>query len=226
MNAVQPARRTAVLSMVLPGLGQLLKHETVRAILILAVTGLLAGGDWWLGQVAGVGAAVLFAMLFILPWWALQTYDAFLLGLPAPDHRTGWSRTIHMVWTRAHDIRYLGCLFLLTAVTDLYIIVANPAYSLTIFCTKPAGFWGLLAKAQSPTLHTLIGYGFLRLRRWSLVLYLAYAGFGLLNAAANFVCFGYGRVRTIFLITLAAFTVYVLWRRACFEPSPSGHARL
>jgi hypothetical protein len=157
-------------------------------------------------------------MLFILPWWVFQSYDAFL---PEPHlhERGGWRRTIHEVWARGHDIRYLGCLFLLTALTDLYIIVANPTYALTIFCSKPAGIWGLTAKAQSPTLHVLIGYGFLRLRQWALVLYLAYAGFGLLNATANFWCFGYGRVRSVFLVTLAVFTLYVLWRKSCFEPA-------
>src|SRR5438132_14243010 len=99
---------------------------------------------------------------------------------------------------------------------DLYIIVANPGYSLTVFCTKPAGLLGALAKAQSPTLHTLIGYGFLRLRRWSLLLYLAYAAFGLLNGTANYACFGYGRVRTGFRVTLIAFKAYIFWRGHAF----------
>ena len=82
-----------------------------------------------------------------------------------------------------------------------------------------AGLWGLLAKAQSPTLHLLIGYGFLRLRRWGLLLYLTYAAFGVMNASANYACFGYGRIRTVFLISLVAFTLYIVWRRGCFPPS-------
>ncbi|MER3425211.1 MAG: hypothetical protein C4293_20290, partial [Nitrospiraceae bacterium] len=79
---------------------------------------------------------------------------------------------------------------------------------------------------QSPTLHVLIGYGFLRLRRWSLLLYMAYAAFGLLNATANFACFGYGRVRTVFLLTLIAFTAYVLWRQRCFRTANTDNPRL
>jgi hypothetical protein len=151
----------------------------------------------------------------VLPWWSIQAYDAFL---KSPE-RLGLGQTLRAIWQHAHDIRYLGALFLLTALTDLYIIIGNPQYSLTVFCTKPGGALGVLAKAQSPTLHVLIGYGFLRLRRWSFFLYLAYAIFGLVNATANYACFGYGRVRTAFLITLLAFTGYVLWRHDRFQPS-------
>lgn len=163
----------------------------------------------------GSGAAVLFLMLLVLPWWAIQAYDAWLT---AQSGEGGLRRTVTVIWERAHDVRYLGALFLLTALMDSYIIAANPDYSLTVFCAKPAGLLGAMAKAQSPTLHTLIGYGFLRLRRWSLLLYMAYAAFGLLNGTANYACFGYGRVRTVFLVTLMAFTAYVFWRRRRFTP--------
>ncbi len=157
-------------------------------------------------------------MLVVLPWWAIQSYAA---ALPLP---AGLGQALRIVWARAHDIRYLGALFLLTALTDFYIIMANPEYALTIFCSKPSGPFGVLAKAQSPTLHVLIGYGFMRLRRWSLFLYMAYAAFGLLNATANFACFGYGRVRAVFLASLVAFTAYVAWRRHRFEPA-AGRSR-
>lgn len=128
-------------------------------------------------------------------------------------HRTGRPDA----WPR-HSIP--GGAFLLTAVTDLYIILARPDYALTIFCLKPLGLWGMLAKAQSPTLHLLIGYGFLSLRRWGLMLYLAYAAFGMTNASANYACFGYGRIRTVFLLSLIAFTLYIVWRRRCFVSAP------
>lgn len=162
---------------------------------------------------AGPATAIFLAMLVGLPVWCLQTYAAWRLSVAGPVDLLS---ALRIVWSRANDIRYLGALFLLTAVTDLYIIAANPDYALTIFCAKPRGLFGILAKAQSPTLHTLIGYGFMRLRRWSLFLYMAYAGFGLLNATANYACFGYGRVRTAFLLTLIGFTLYVYWRRECF----------
>lgn len=215
----------AFLSALMPGLGQAIKGHHFSALAIVLTSAGLLGVAWGIERAAGIGAAVLFFMLAILPWWVLQSYDAFLPRPPEPAGQ-GLLRTLAIAWNHAHDIRYLGGLFLLTALTDLYIIVANPEYALTVFCAKPAGLWGLAAKAQSPTLHVLIGYGFMRLRSWSLLLYLAYAGFGLLNATANYACFGYGRVRTVFLITLIAFTAYVIWRRKCFRPASAAGAGL
>jgi hypothetical protein len=203
-----------LLSTLIPGLGQAVKGQPKHASLTFLSGILLLASAWVIGRIGDWGAAIFFLMLVGLPWWAIQAYDAYL---PFTHREPGLRFTFRTVWERAHDIRFLGALFLLTAFTDLYIIIANPAYSLTIFCTKPAGLLGVLAKAQSPTLHTLIGYGFVRLRRWSLLVYMAYAGFGLVNATANFACFGYGRVRTVFLLTLIAFTAYVFWRRACFH---------
>ena len=138
--------------------------------------------------------------------------------MPTP---LGQRNTLKIVWRRAHDLRYLGGLFLVTAVADMSIIVANPDYSLAVFCAKPTGIPGFIAKAQSPLLHVAIGYGFLMLRPWALILYMVYAGYGLLNATANLACFGYGRIRTVFLLSLVAFTLYVWWRRSCFQPVPS-----
>ena len=213
----------AVFSSVVPGSGQALRGRIPQAAIAFLISAALLGCSWLIERAHGGGAAVLFLMLLVLPWWAIQSYDAWLT---AQSSEAGLGQTLKVIWVRAHDVRYLGALFLLTALTDLYIIVANPGYSLTVFCTKPAGLLGALAKAQSPTLHTLIGYGFLRLRRWSLLLYLAYAAFGLLNGTANYACFGYGRVRTVFLVTLIAFTAYVFWRRRCFTAPRAGYPGL
>ena len=206
-------RQAVVCSTLLPGLGQAVRGYLAHAAgIALAAAGLL-GCTALLARIAGGESAAFFLMLLVLPWWALQSYGA---SLPGP---LGWTRTLQATWANSHDIRYLGALFLLTAFTDLYIILARPDYVLTVFCLKPGGLWGLLAKAQSPTLHLLIGYGFLRLRRWGLLLYLTYAAFGVMNASANYACFGYGRIRTVFLISLVAFTLYIVWRRGCFPPS-------
>jgi hypothetical protein len=172
----------------------------------------LLGCTALLARAGGYESAAFFLMLLVLPWWIVQSYGA---SLPEP---LGWKSTLRATWANSYDIRYLGALFLLTALADLYIILARPDYALTLFCLKPGGIWGMLAKAQSPTLHLLIGYGFLRLRRWGLLLYLAYAAFGMINASVNYACFGYGRIRAVFLLTLAAFTFYILWRRRCFVP--------
>lgn len=203
----------AVLSAFLPGLGQLLRGFPMHAGKIWITGGILGGLTWAIDAFAGPVAGGFFGMLIILPWWCVQAYEAYL---PIPE---GQFQALKISWTRAYDIRYLGGLFLLTAITDLYIILINPEYSLTILCSKPTGIPGILAKAQSPALHIAIGYGFLRLHRWAFFVYLAYAGFGLLNATANYACFGFGRIRAIFFISLLAFTAYVIWRRECFDES-------
>jgi len=177
---------------------------------VLVSGGILAGITWGLGLIGGHGAGLFFGMMFILPWWCLQAFEAYL---PIPK---GQLNTLKIAWSHAHDIRYLGGLFLLTALTDFYIILVNPEYHLAVFCSKPTGILGSLAKAQSPLLHIAIGYGFLRLRPWSFFVYLTYSCFGLLNAIVNFTCFGFGRIRTVFFISLIAFTAYVIWRKHCF----------
>jgi hypothetical protein len=208
----------AALSALIPGLGQAVRGQAGQAARLFAVgLGLLAV-SWWIGSFWQVGWSIFFLMLIVLPWWVLQSYDA---SLPPPHTSGRLAETLRIVWTHGHDIRYLGGLFFLTAFTDLYIILANPDYALTLFCSKPGGIWGVLAKAQSPTFHTLIGLGFMRLRLWSLLLYMVYAAFGLINASVNYACMGFGRVRTVFLITLLLFTAYVWWRRHCFRAAPA-----
>jgi len=202
---------SATLSAIVPGLGQAVRGYFTQALITFATGIFLVGGVLALWWVTGATSAIFIFMLLVLPWWALQSYCA---GLADPK---SLRQALAIAWTQAHDIRYLGALFFLTAFTDLYIIVANPEYALTIFCSKPGGVLGILAKVQSPTLHILIGYGFMHLRRWSLFLYMAYAAFGLLNATSNFACFGYGRVRTAFLLTLVGFTLYVIWRHRRFS---------
>ena len=201
-------------SALVPGLGQALRGYRAHGLGIAFLTAVFAAGAIELHRIGGVESAIFFTLMVGLPWWVLQAYDAHL-----PDPLS-WRRTFRAVRDHAHDIRYLGALFLLTAGIDFYIIAARPEYALTVFCSKPAGWFGLLAKAQSPTIHVLIGIGFLRLRRWGLLWYAAYAAFGLLNAGANFVCFGYGRIRTVFVISLLLFSAYIWWRRCCFAAPP------
>ncbi|MEE8494247.1 MAG: hypothetical protein V3S25_09415 [Nitrospirales bacterium] len=205
----------AALSTLIPGLGQASRGRLGQAGLVLLATVVLLGCTVALGRIQDRAAEIFFFMIVVLPWWVIQSYDAFL---PKTGNAQGFGHTLRVIWARAHDVRYLGALFLLSAFFDGYIIFTNPTYTLPFFCNKPSGLLGFLAKAQSPTLHTIIGYGFLRLRRWSLFVYLAYAGFGLLNATVNYACFGFGRIRTVLVVTLLIFTAYVLWRRHCFFP--------
>lgn len=184
----------ALLSLLVPGLGQLLSRRLTHGTTILVAGLLILLVGQGVGQVAGLSAEVFYFLLLALPWWILQAYDA---ALDHPDVGLALHATGRRVFEQAHDIRYLGLLFLITAVMDLYIILINPAYALTLFCTKPEGALGLLAKIQSPVMHLVIGGGFLMVRRWALLAYLAYAAFGMLNVTANFACLGYGRVRTV-----------------------------
>lgn len=207
-------RRAATLSALVPGWGQMIQGRTQSSLIAFATCLALAVLAVSIGHVAGPGAEVFAILLFVVPCWVFQSYDAFLANEPAP---ATLRRTADLVRQRGHDIRYLGALFLMSAIMDLYIIAAQPQYALAVFCTKPEGWLGLLFKAQSPAIHIGIGYGFLRRRRWGLLLYLLYAGFGLINALVNLGCFGYGRVRTVFLISLLAFTAYVVLRRRAFR---------
>lgn len=220
---LSPSPLAATASAIVPGFGQLLQGRVRPALLSLALCVGLAGLSIAVGRLAGAGAEIFMFMLLVLPAWIFQIYDAYLSASTPPGTL---GRTWRVTWQRAHDVRYLGALFLASAVMDLYIILKQPEYALSVFCTKPTGLPGLLFKVQSPTIHVGIGYGFLRLRRWALLLYLAYAGFGLMNAMANFTCFGIGRVRTVFFISLLGFTAYVWLRREKFGPPGSSDSRL
>ena len=213
-NSTSQDVRAAFLSSILPGLGQLTQGRRPQAVTCLAITLLLIALSLGLGRISGRAAEVFFFMLLALPWWAIQSYDAYL----GPSNSSSdLRRTWLAVWIRGHDIRFLGALFLLSAINVSFIILMNPDYLLPFFCTKPGGLLGFLTKALSPVLHTIVGYGFLQLRRWALCVYLLYAAYGITNAVVNLTCFGPGRVRNTLLMTLVGFTVYILWRRRCFH---------
>ena len=206
-----------ILSSCLPGLGQVRQGRLRQGLLILAVTLLLFLIGHGLGRMTDLSAEIFYFMLIVLPLWALQAYDAsFGDGGQRAGRRHSLIHSLKQAWSKGHDLRYLGVLFFLSAFMDLYIIVANPDYALPVFCSKPTGWLGLAAKAQSPPSHLLIGYGFVRLRRWALVFYLVYAAYQLISAMVNYVCFGYGKIRTVMFVTLLMFTGYIVWRRDRF----------
>ena len=204
----------ALLSAVLPGSGQLLKGQFRHAVLIFSSGLLLLGTTWTLAERFGVRISILIVLLLVLPWWSLQSYDAYL---PSPVETAGLLRTLKIAYERGHDLRYLGAHFFLTAFMDVYIIVANPEYGLKIIGTTFEGTWGILWKLQSPVLHLLIGIGFLGVRRWGLLVYLLYALFGFVNATVNLAVLPPPHnIRIVFLGLLALFTAYILWRRKRF----------
>lgn len=204
----------AFYSALVPGLGHLLRGRMKAAFFYGLITILLIILSGALGRISGRAAEVFFFMLLALPWWALQSYDAAL----GPDASgSDLVRTGRVAWAEGHDIRFLGLLFLVSAANDAIIIARNPEYLLPFFCTKLDGVAGFVTKALSPFLHTWVGYGFLRLKKWSLLVYLVYAAYGTTNALVNLTCFGPGRIRNTLLIALIAFTSYILWRRRMFQ---------
>ena len=201
--------RAALYSVFLPGLGQLTQRRYGRAAAAFLCTAALVGASLMLGRVSGRAAEVFFFMILALPWWALQSYDAYL-GSAAGS---GWQRTFRTAWQRGHDIRFLGVLLLISAVNDTIIILKNFDYLLPFYCTKFAGIPGFLTKAISPVLHLAVGYGFLRLTRWAFFIYLIYAAYGFTNGMVNLACFGPGRIRNTLLAAVVLSTIYIVWRR-------------
>ena len=203
------------MSALVPGLGQALKGHWIKTAEILTL-GLLIAAAWYFGYTfdGPFTPALLYVIVPVAATlsWGRQIYDAYasptdgslfpVLPLPARG---------------SLDIQAIGFIFLLTAFTDLYIIQARPDYGLKIMGTALPGVWGVISKAQSPTLHILIGVGFLLVKRWGLLVYLVYAGFGIINAGVNLTVLPPPhRIRIIFMISLAVFTAYILWRRKRF----------
>jgi len=202
--------RAALLSIVLPGLGQLSQGRMVQALTACLMGGLLLALNIWLGRMTDRAVEVLSFMVLTLPYWAFQSYDAYLGASPG---RPDWYRTWQLVWRQGYDIRFLGLLLFISALNDTWIILKNLDYALPFFCTKPVGILGFMTKTISPVLHLAVGYGFVRLRRWALFLYLMYAAYGFTNGIVNLTCFGPGRIRNTLLIAIVLSTAYILWRR-------------
>ena len=176
----------------------------------------MVGAAWYFGY-AFTGPFTPFLLYGLVPiaaalWWGRQIQDAYASTNPG-----SLFPVLPLPARGSLDIQAIGFLFLLTALTDLYIIQARPDYGLKILGTALPGAWGLLAKAQSPTLHIMIGVGFLLVKRWGLFAYLLYAGFGIINAGVNLAVLpGPHRIRIAFMASLALFTAYILWRRKRF----------
>jgi hypothetical protein len=199
----------------MPGAGQLLRRHYAKAAEVLAL-GIMLGAAWYFGY-AFEGPFTPFLLYGLVPvaaafWWGRQLYDAYASAGPG-----SLFPVLPLLSRGSLDLQAIGFLFLLTAFTDLYIIQARPDYGLKIMGTALPGAWGVLAKAQSPVLHVLIGVGFLLVKRWGLLVYLLYAGFGIINAGVNLAVLpGPHRIRIIFMLSLACFTTYILWRRKRF----------
>lgn len=209
----------ALLSIIFPGLGQLSQGRIVQAFAVCLTAIFLLALNMWLGRLTDRAVEVLFFMLVTLPYWTVQSYDAYLGASPGIP---SLHRTWEFVRRRGHDIRFLGLLLFISALNDAWIILKNLDYALPFFCTKPGGILGFMTKAVSPALHLAVGYGFVRLRRWALFLYLIYAAYGFTNGIVNLTCFGSGRIRNTLLVVIVLSTIYVLARRRVLIQGGSG----
>ena len=207
-----PFLTAALLSALVPGLGQAGKGEFAKTAEIITL-GMLIAAAWYIGAafrgpLSGVLLYLLTPLASVL-WWTRQVRDAYA---------SSTTRSVFPVFPRPDkgslDIQCIGFLFLFAVYSDLYIIQTRPEYELKVLGSTLPGTWGILAKAQSPILHGFIAVGLMRLKRWGLLVYVVYAVWGIINALVNLVTLhGPHRIRIIFIVSLAVFTVYLWWRR-------------
>jgi hypothetical protein len=118
---------------------------------------------------------------------------------------------------RPMDITVFGVLFLLSAPIELYNIVSTDwSYTPKFFGFLLEGVPAKIYLIAQPLLHIAIGYGFLTLRHWVVYLALLYAADTLTSAVSSFILLGYGRIRTIFIVLLVPFVIYLIVRRRHF----------
>jgi hypothetical protein len=118
---------------------------------------------------------------------------------------------------RPLDLTIFGILFVLSAPVELSTIIGTGwKYPVKFFGVELAGIWKTVWLAAHPLLHAVIGYGFLTMRRWAYYLTLVYAAEVLTSAAVRYVMHGFGVWRTVFLVALTPFVLYVVWRRHHF----------
>jgi hypothetical protein len=118
---------------------------------------------------------------------------------------------------RPLDLTIFGALFLISAPLELWNIMSTGwQYTPKFFGITTTGLAAKVVLVAQPVLHLAIGYGFLTMRRWAWYLTLFYAADVLTSTVLGFLVHGYGRIRTIFLLLLTPFVIYVIARRRFF----------
>jgi len=118
---------------------------------------------------------------------------------------------------RPIDLTIFGVLFLISAPMELWNIMSTGwQYTPKFFGITTTGLAAKVVLVAQPVLHLAIGYGFLTMRRWAWYLTLFYAADVLTSTVLGFLVHGYGRIRTIFLLLLTPFVVYIIARRRYF----------
>lgn len=136
-------------------------------------------------------------------------YLAVVGLIAAPLHFYGFKRFL-----RTFDLTFFGVAFILSAFLELANIAStNWRYHPKFFGITTTGVMAVVILAAQPLYHLAIGYGFLTLRRWAFFLAVFYAADVMTSTLLGFVEEGFGRIRTIFLVFLTPFLIYLIARR-------------
>lgn len=118
---------------------------------------------------------------------------------------------------RPLDITVFAILFFISAFIELGNIMSTGwKYEPKFFGMMTYGVMAKIVLATAPLLHVVLGYGFWKLYRWALYLALFYAADVLTSTISSYILKGYGLIRTIFLVMLLPFVVYLIARRRYF----------
>jgi hypothetical protein len=124
-----PDRAAAVLSGILPGLGQARKAEFAKTAEILTLGGML-GAAWYMGYAFDgpfSGLLIYLTPFAGLLWWMVQVQDAY-----SSYARTSIFPVLPRPSRGCMDVQVIGLVFFFAILTDLYIIQARPQYGLKI----------------------------------------------------------------------------------------------
>jgi hypothetical protein len=118
---------------------------------------------------------------------------------------------------RPLDITVFAILFFISAFIELGNIMSTGwKYEPKFFGILTHGSIAKMVLAYHPLIHVVLGYGFLKLSRWAFYLALFYAADVLTSTISSYILHGYGLIRTIFLVALPPFVVYLITRRRYF----------
>lgn len=117
-----------------------------------------------------------------------------------------------------YDLVFFGVLMIFSGFVDLYIIFANPKYSLPFFGMKFTGLANWFYKLIAPPIHFALGYGTILGRRWAYIFLLVYSFYGLVNSTVNLLVLPVPHIiRTRFIIGTLLFMGYLYFRRNSFR---------
>lgn len=117
-----------------------------------------------------------------------------------------------------YDLVFLGVVMIVSGFFDVYIILANPEYRLTVLGIRLDGPVIRYFIFLFPIFHFIVGYGVIMCRKWAYYLFIVFAIYGIVSPSINFFRFPPPhRVRTILLIGSFLILAYLYWRRKYFK---------